>query len=84
MRLALDFTMFRSRENALAHRNILRGGIVLGVGLAIMIASFVLAVSVNERVLFGALVGWLMSVLGAIWLVDGMRHHYAARRATAA
>ena len=84
MRLALDFVMFRSRENALAHRNILRGGILLGLGLALMIASFILAVSINQRLLFGALVGWLMSVLGAIWLVDGMRHHYAARRATAA
>jgi len=73
-----------SRENALAHRNILRGGILLGVGLAIMIASFILAIRVNELVLFGALVGWLLSVLGAIWLVDGMRHRYAARRATAA
>jgi hypothetical protein len=76
--------MFVSRENALAHRNILRGGILLGLGLAIMIASFILAVQVSELLLFGALAGWFMSVLGAIWLVDGMRHHYAARRATAA
>jgi uncharacterized membrane protein len=76
--------MDASRENALAHRNIERGGIVLGVGLVIMIASFILAVHVNELVLFGALVGWFMAVLGAIWLTDGMRHHYAARRAATA
>jgi hypothetical protein len=70
-----------SRENALAHRNIGRGGIVLGVGLAIMIASFALVAHTNKVMLFGALVGWLLAVLGAIWLVDGLRHRYAARRA---
>ncbi len=76
--------MDRSRENALAHRNIVRGGVVLAVGLVIMIASFILALRVNELLLFGALAGWFGSVLGAIWLVDGLRHHYAARRASAA
>ena len=73
-----------SRETALAHRNTVRGGIVLGAGLAVMIASFVLALQYNELVLFGALAGWLMSVLGAIWLADGLRHRFAARRAATA
>lgn len=73
-----------SRETALSHRNILRGGIVLGLGLAIMIASFILALHGSGLLLFGALAGWFMSVLGAIWLVDGMRHRYAARRAATA
>jgi hypothetical protein len=47
-----------------------------------MIAAFAVAIgSGNDRILFGALVGWLLAVLGAIWLVDGFRHRYAARRA---
>lgn len=82
MGLALDFLMDRVREQELAHRNLERGGILLGVGLAGMIAAFAVAMgSGNDRILFGALVGWLLAVLGAIWLVDGFRHRYAARRA---
>jgi len=69
------------RERDLAHRYIERGGIVLGAGVVAMIASFAVAIHYDvERMLFGALVGWLAAVLGAIWLVDGLRHHYAAQR----
>jgi hypothetical protein len=46
-----------------------------------MIAAFAVASRTgNNRILFGALAGWLLAVLGAIWLVDGLRHRYAARR----
>jgi len=74
--------MDRIREQQLAHQNLERGGILLGIGLAVMIAAFVFAVHTsNDRILFGAVGGWLLAVLGAIWLVDGFRHRYAARRA---
>jgi membrane associated rhomboid family serine protease len=73
--------MDRVREQELAHRNLERGGILLAIGLAGMIAGFLFASrSGNDRILFGALAGWLLAVLGAIWLVDGFRHRYAARR----
>jgi hypothetical protein len=74
--------MDRDREEHLAHQNLERGGIVLGVGLAAMIAAFAVASRTgNDRILFGALAGWLLAVLGAIWLVDGFRHRYAAKHA---
>jgi membrane associated rhomboid family serine protease len=74
--------MDRHCEQQLAHENLERGAIVLAVGVAVMIAAFAFAIRTgNDRVLFGALAGWLLAVLGAIWLVDGFRHRYAARRA---
>lgn len=77
--------MDRIREQHLAHRDLARGGILLGVGLAGMIVAFAAAIHTgNDRILLGAFAGWLLAVLGTIWLVDGMRHRYAARRATGA
>jgi hypothetical protein len=71
------------RECRLAHKNLKAGGILLALGLVTMITFFVIA-SVFHRtlILLGACAGWLLSVLGAMWIVDGLRHRYTARHSS--